>query len=71
MSVARNIQQQLVFEECDPKGHFGTWSKLGAGASGTVFKCNPIKDKSGRIGCGGRPEVAVKVSSCDEREYIG
>jgi len=70
MSVARNIQKQLVFEESDPKGSFGGWTKLGAGASGTVFKCNPIRDSRGRIGCGGRSEVAVKVSSGDEREYI-
>lgn len=70
MSVERNIQKQLVFEEADPKGSFGTWAKLGAGASGTVFKCTPIRDSRGRIGCGGRPEVAVKVSSLDEREYI-
>ena len=70
MSVARNIQQQLVFENADPKGYFGGWGKLGAGASGTVYRCNPVRDPKGKVGCGGRPEVAVKVSSIKEREYI-
>jgi len=69
-SVARNIQQQLVFEEADPKGHFANWMKLGAGASGTVYKANPVRGANGKVACGGRPEVAIKVSSMDEREYI-
>jgi len=65
MSVARNIKQQLVFLEQDPKGHFAGWLKVGAGASGSVYKCQPLGGA-----CGGRSEVAVKVSSAEERTYI-
>jgi serine/threonine protein kinase len=73
MSVARNIKQQLVFLDEDPKGHFGGWTKLGAGASGTVFKCTLLKPStsaSQSFSCAGLKEVAVKVSSGDERTYI-
>ena len=57
-SVSRSVQSQaaLFREGIDPKGCFGDWAKLGAGASGVVYRAKPLNG-----GCGGRSHVALKV----------
>uniref|UniRef100_A0A7S2S7R5 non-specific serine/threonine protein kinase n=1 Tax=Rhizochromulina marina TaxID=1034831 RepID=A0A7S2S7R5_9STRA len=62
MSVARNIKKQLQVVQEDPHKHFINWVKLGAGASGTVFRADPKRL--------GQKSCAIKVSSIDELEYI-
>lgn len=63
MSVARNIKQQLNIVNDDPRKHFINWVKLGAGASGTVYRAQPKRAMAA-------DQCAVKVSSIDELEYI-
>lgn len=57
MSVARNINQVTTFDHRDPKDWFDQWVRLGAGASGTVFKARRKMDGM---------QLAVKVSSMAE-----
>jgi len=64
-SVSRSVQSQaaLFREGIDPKGCFSSWLKLGAGASGVVYRATPLNG-----GCGGRPHVALKVREGKRKE---